>query len=143
MKTAKRSRSKKYQVRDDCVPGIVYLLQDKKGLVKIGLTRNLAIRKRQLEKDWGKLQIIEAVPTQNMRKLELKMHKEFHQFNVYRGKRSGGTEFFRLSGFQLWKAQFVLHCWSNSQKPMWFWFVAGMIGLKILVDRVLGSVKNK
>lgn len=135
MRTTKRKKA--YRVRDDYVPGMVYLLQDKKGFVKIGLTRNIKLRKQDLEKDWGKLKVLEVVPTRNMRQLELRMHREFCQFNVYRGKQSGGTEFFRLSGFQLWKARFVLHCWSNSQKPVWFWFVAGMIGLKVLVDRVL------
>lgn len=110
-------------VRNDYVPGSVYIFKCKKGFYKVGLTsRDIYIRKRELEKDWGKLQLLELVPTDSMRALEIKLHKYFRRFNVYRGRQSGGTEFFCLPYLQHWEARYLLHAWSNSRKPLWFYF---------------------
>jgi hypothetical protein len=117
-------------IRNDYVPGSVYILKCRKGFYKIGLTaRNIYIRKRELEKDWGKLELIELVHTENMRALELKLHKSFSKYNVYRGRQSGGTEFFRLPYLQHWKARYLLQAGSDNKKPLWFYFyaVAGWI----------------
>lgn len=117
-------------IRNDYVPGSVYMLRCKKGFYKLGLTaRDVYIRKRELEQDWGKLELIELVHTSNMRALELKLHNHFKPFNVYRGRQSGGTEFFRFSYFKHWEARYWLHAWSESKKPLWFYFyvIAGWI----------------
>jgi hypothetical protein len=112
-------------IRNDYVPGSVYILKCRKGFYKIGLTRrNVYIRKRELEQDWGRLELIELVHTESMRALELKLHNHFRRYNVYRGRQSGGTEFFRLPYFQHWKARYLLHAWSGSKKPLWFYFYA-------------------
>ena len=109
-------------VRNDCVPGSVYIFKDTKGFFKIGLTgRAIHLRKRELEEDWGRLELVELVNTSNMRALELKLHNHFRRFNVYRGRASGGTEFFRLPYSEQWKARYLLHCWSESKKPLWFY----------------------
>jgi|GEM_PF-4913089 hypothetical protein len=110
-------------VRNDYVPGSVYIFKDTKGFYKIGLTgREIHLRKRELEEDWGKLELVELVHTSSMRALEDKMHNHFRRFNVYMGRKSGGTEFFRLPYFEQWKARYLLHCWSESNKPLWFYF---------------------
>lgn len=110
-------------VRNDYVPGSVYIFKDTKGFFKIGLTgRAIHLRKRELEEDWGRLELVEVVNTSNMRALELKLHNHFRRFKVYRGRTSGGTEFFRLPYSEQWKARYMLHLWSESNKPLWFYF---------------------
>lgn len=112
-------------VRNDYVPGSVYIFKCRKGFYKIGLTaRDIYIRKRELERDWGRLELIELVHTENMRALELKLHNYFKPFNIYRGRQSGGTEFFWLPYFQHWKARYLLYAWSDSRKPLWFYVYA-------------------
>ena len=117
-------------IRNDYVPGSVYMLRCPKGFYKIGLTgRDIYVRKRELEKHWGRLEIIELVHTPSMRGLELKLHNYFKPFKVYRGPKDGGTEFFRFSYLQHWKVRYLIHCWSDSKKPSWFYFyiLAGWI----------------
>lgn len=110
-------------IRNDYVPGSVYMLKCRKGFYKLGLTgRDVYIRKRELEKDWGSLEVIEVVHTSSMRALEVRLHNYFKPFNVYRGPQSGGTEFFRLSYSQHWRARYLIHAWSDSKKPLWFYF---------------------
>lgn len=132
-------------IRNDYVPGSVYMLLCAKGFYKFGLTaRDIYIRKRELEQDWGRMKIIEVVHTQNMRALETRLHNHFKRQNVYRGTKSGGTEFFRLSYFQHWEGRYLIHAWSgNSKKPLWFYFYVIGTWIKYGIHQLWKLIANK
>lgn len=76
-------------------PGMVYLQQAQDGTVKVGLSTNVAERKRRLERDYGQLIQLAAVPTFNMKWLESIMKEEYKEINFHKAKGlSGRTEWF-------------------------------------------------
>ena len=70
--------------------GFVYLIRNK-DLYKIGITKNLEQRMKQLKPD----QIIKTVRTDNYAEIEKELHKK------YKSERVPQTEYFRLNSSQL------------------------------------------
>lgn len=83
-------------VRNDRTPGFVYIFrQPGTNLLKIGLSRTPEVRKKYLEKDYGKLTIVAIIWVLNMALVEGKMHQMYAHLRVYRQYwQSGFTEWF-------------------------------------------------
>ena len=94
--------------RNDYTPGFVYVLQDRTGAYKIGLSRNVKKRQHFLQKTYGELRLVSSVWVANMRWLESILHKQFKEQRFYRGQIDGGTEWFSLSWHQLLRLRLLI-----------------------------------
>ncbi len=90
-------------------PGWVYIMFDGQ-IYKIGLSQNPKIRQWYLERDYGHLEIITAVPVLNMRWLEKTMHDRYQNVRIYRSYGSGKTEWFGFDRRQLREVILNLYC---------------------------------
>lgn len=92
---------KKYVKRNDRRPGWVYLQQAADGSVKVGLSRNLKIRERQLEAAYGRLNRLAAVWVPNMMQLEDTIKERFKYANFHKAPGlTGRTEWHRVDDRQ-------------------------------------------
>lgn len=100
-----------YITRNDAVPGYVYIFrQTGEYLVKIGLSRTPAVRKRYLEKDYGRLQTVAIVWVFNMSFVESKMHKFYAPHRTYREYwKSGYTEWFKVDFWKVLEMRVCLY----------------------------------
>jgi T5orf172 domain len=94
--------------RNDYTPGFVYVFQDRAGVYKIGLSRNVKKRQYFLQKTYGELRLVSSVWVANMRWLESSLHKQFKQQRVYRGQIDGGTEWFNLTWHQVLRLRLLI-----------------------------------
>lgn len=107
----KSTRSNSYIVRNDSMPGYVYIFrQPGRGLAKIGLSRTPIVRKRYLEQDYGNLQTVAIVWVINMKFVESRMHKTYAPRRIRREYwKSGFTEWFQVNFSKTLEMRIYLH----------------------------------
>lgn len=114
----KQFRVKTYIKRDYRRPGWVYLQQAADGSVKVGLSRNLKIRQRQLEADYGRLNRLAAVWVPNMKHLEDTIKERFKYANFHKAPGlTGRTEWHRVDDGQTLEMILALYAgafWLNA-----------------------------
>jgi len=104
-----KSRVNNFIVRNDAVPGYIYIFRQS-GFVKIGLSRTPLIRKRYLERDYGQLQTVAIVWAFNMRFIESQMHKIYAPRRIRREYwKSGFTEWFQADFSKALEMRIYLH----------------------------------
>ena len=123
--------------RDDNVPGWVYLLQDPRGDVKIGLSRKHEERRKRLQSQYGeKLKPLAVVWVHRMKDFEDLMLAKYEAINYHKPDHlSGHTEWHRAGYFKGIEMTFSLYCESvkfNFLHSSRFCSAAIYIGLLIL-----------
>lgn len=123
--------------RDDNVPGWVYLLQDPRGDVKVGLSRKHEQRRKRLQQQYGeKLKPLAVVWVHRMKDFEDLMLAKYKPINYHKPDHlSGHTEWHKagyLKGIEMilslyWEA-FKFNFWHSSR----FNSAAIYIGLLLL-----------
>lgn len=88
--------------RDDNVPGWVYLLQDPRGNVKIGLSRQHKERQKRLQQQYGeKLKPLAVVRVHRMKDFENLMLAKYKAINYHKPDHlSGYTEWHKAGYFK-------------------------------------------
>lgn len=88
--------------RDDNVPGSVYLVQDPRGDVKVGLSRNHERRHKELQRQYGeKLKPLAVVWVCRMKDFEDLMLAKYEAINYHKPDHlSGHTEWHRAGYFK-------------------------------------------
>ncbi|MCC3459821.1 MAG: GIY-YIG nuclease family protein [Oscillatoriales cyanobacterium] len=96
--------------RNDYVPGFVYIVYSRKyKCYKIGLTRYMTERYNQLSEIYESLDFIICVETNNMRQLELAMHRRYAKQRRYLDPSLNGfTEWFKFNLIKIIEVKLVL-----------------------------------
>lgn len=103
---------KKFIVRNDSIPGYIYIFMQS-DCVKIGLSRTPLIRKHYLQQDYGQLQTMAIVWAFNMKFIESQMHKIYASRRIRRAPwKSGFTEWFQADYSIALEMRIYLHLFS-------------------------------
>ncbi len=81
--------------------GIVYIIRRADGMCKIGYTRNIVQRFSELRTEFGRLDLVHTIVTDDPEDLERYLHKEFWR------KRDGLTEWFALGDGDVQRIQMI------------------------------------
>ncbi len=122
--------------------GWLYLIKNR-DLHKIGITKNLDNRMRQLKPDY----IVAKIYSSNFRQLEKELH------NRYKDVRIPQTEYFRLDKVQIKEIKKIIQVYSNSVSLfrivfirsfclLLFIFIIFFVILPLIIDQMDNSINN-
>jgi hypothetical protein len=107
----RQDRVKVQGTRNDYVPGNVYIFGSRHGRVKVGLSRNVARRRRELSAVYQEdLTLIASVFTFNMKLLENILHEQYAAYSEPQPQHlNGHTEWFTAKSFRIFQIKSSLY----------------------------------